>query len=67
MRFAMFLSLLLGLSFSALSGCGDQSTESPGGETKQQDDHHHAGDDKLFWQRRDIEHEGYTILLGHHG
>ena len=29
--------------------------------------HSHSGDDALVWAQKDIEHEGYAIMLGHHG
>lgn len=29
--------------------------------------HSHSGDDALVWEQQDIEHEGYSIMLGHHG
>ena len=31
------------------------------------DEHSHTHDDTLVWQRKDLEHEGYLISLGHHG
>lgn len=29
--------------------------------------HAHTGDDALVWEQKDIQHAGYTIMLGHHG
>ncbi|MCA9270667.1 MAG: hypothetical protein KDA41_19430, partial [Planctomycetales bacterium] len=29
--------------------------------------HSHDEDHSLFWQRKDVEHDGYLISLGHHG
>ena len=61
-----------------LTGCGGVGTDESittgkdAGSVSPKDSqgkpgHTHEGGDVLFWERPDIEHEGFTIQLGHHG
>ena len=50
-------------------GCGPQQTTQPTNTTQNNNEkkHAHTGDDKLFWQSENDEHEGFVLQLGHHG
>jgi hypothetical protein len=36
-------------------------------ETEAEHGHSHTGGDELVWPKKDLEHAGYTLNLGHHG
>ena len=46
-------------------GCGSNATKQDPSAANQ--GHQHAEGDELVWVKKDIEHGGYKITLGHHG
>ena len=64
--------LLAALCLLSAAGC-TKPAEEPGGEepagtpAASHQGHSHGDDDVLFWQREELEHEGWIISLGHHG
>jgi len=75
MKVSLRIVLILFVGIALASGCNkpEESDDTGGGdgaEVTTDDDgqeHSHGDDDALIWQRKDIEHEGYVISLGHHG
>lgn len=61
------LALLSIFSIALLTGCqGDVSDnkDKDNSTAKKKDGHSHA--DKLYWPEKNVEHEGFTLSLGHY-
>ena len=71
----LYFTLLALPALSFAIGCNQPAGDGGGGEAETattngggaSHGHSHGDADVLFWQREELEHEGYVIALGHHG
>ena len=62
------VSLVVGACNSATDeSAPEQTATQTTNETEAEHGHSHEGDDELVWPREGLEHNGYTLNLGHHG
>ena len=62
------MSLAAGACNSATDeSAPEQAVTQTTNETEAEHGHSHEGDDELVWPREGLEHNGYTMNLGHHG
>ena len=72
-RITLFIGCMLVFTMSCQLGCnnGKESANKTSETTDNKNDddkgHHDHGADELHWGKKDLEHEGFVISLGHHG